>query len=42
MGEYGYRWAEKHHGNKYALPSIKEIFKGLYNFKTIQSNGQQI
>ena len=42
VGEYGYMWAKKTHGNKQALPSIKEIFYGLYNFKTITVNGMQV
>ena len=33
MGEYGYMWAKQYHGNKYALPSIKEIFQGLYKLR---------
>lgn len=42
MGEYGFLWAKKTHGNKHTLPSIKEIFMGLYNFKTINVNGLQV
>ena len=42
MGEYGYMWAKRFHNNKDALPSIKEIFKGLYYLKTRSANGVQL
>lgn len=42
MGEYGYMWAKQFHNNKYALPSIKEIFKGLYHLRTKNLSGMEI
>lgn len=31
-GEYGERWAEQEHGDRFALPSAQEVIDGLQSF----------